>query len=499
MKNHCLSPLPLMALVAITSLLTLSALPGVAATKAGVKESFGVDSSLMTPLTSGQVRAVNPPELLGQRSEEETNIRIYEQASPAVVAIDTDKSNGSGTIISPDGMILTNAHVVSEGGTVKVTLADGREFTADVIGFGENGLDLAVVKIPNVRNLPTIPMANASSLRVGQRAYAIGNPFGRFQGTFTQGIISRIDQQRGLIQTDAAINPGNSGGPLLNSNGELIGVNTSIFTRGQSGGSIGIGFAIPVDKLPEFLTAVREGRAPRESQIMSPFLVDPEDAKKLELNDLVEVTGTLGQGSKILPVDNSFYDLYAFEGKAGQLITIDMVSDELDSFLILLGPNQSEVAQDDDSGEDKNARITTTLPVDGLYTILANSFEAGESGRYELQIKTASSIPQIFLEERGVLEEGDLVLESDGSLHDEFTFEGKADEIVILELKSDDFDTYLALFDENGDLVGENDDINPNDSNSMLTITLPADGTYRIMVNSYDDTGRGQYHLTVRR
>ncbi|WP_235441013.1 S1C family serine protease, partial [Limnoraphis robusta] len=186
--------------------------------------------------------------LLAQGEDEETNIRVYEQASPAVVSIDTEKANGSGTIISPDGTVLTNAHVVSHGGEVKVTLADGREMIADVIAYGEDGLDLAVLKIRNARNLPTIPIASPASVKVGQRAFAIGNPFGQFQGTFTIGIVSRIDGERNLIQTDAAINPGNSGGPLLNSKGELIGVNTAIFTRGSSGGNIGIGFAISVDK-----------------------------------------------------------------------------------------------------------------------------------------------------------------------------------------------------------------------------------------------------------
>ncbi|MDE5096359.1 MAG: trypsin-like peptidase domain-containing protein, partial [Trichodesmium sp. St11_bin5] len=152
-----------------------------------------------------------------QSIEEQTNIRVYQQTNQAVVSIDTDKANGSGTIISRDGMVLTNAHVVSQGGIVKITLADGRKVEADVIGFGEKGLDLAVLKIRGETNLPTIRIASSGDIKVGQRAFAIGNPFGRFQGTLTVGIVSRIDEERGLIQTDAAINPGNSGGPLLNS------------------------------------------------------------------------------------------------------------------------------------------------------------------------------------------------------------------------------------------------------------------------------------------
>lgn len=436
---------------------------------------------------------------IAQDAEEQTNIRVYERASPAVVSIDTDKANGSGAIVSPDGLVLTNAHVVSAGGTVKVVLADGREVKADVIGFGEGGLDLAVVKIRDQSNLPTIPLARSGSVKVGQRAFAIGNPFGQFQGTFTSGIVSRIDKDRGLIQTDAAINPGNSGGPLLNSAGELIGVNTSIFTRGQSGGNIGIGFAISVDKVPAFLSAVREGRVPRTAQERG-SIFGGREAQKIALNGPA-VNGRLTEKSQILPVDNSFFDLYSFEGKAGQRVTIDMKSEEIDSYLILLGPNQQEITQDDDSGGNKNARITVTLPVDGTYTILANSYEARQSGAYNLELKATAptELTNFILREEGTLQPGESSkLPSDGSLYREYTFEGRVGQSVTITLESTDFDPYLALFAPNGRLLGENDDVSESNKNAFLSVTLRANGRYRIIVNAYDASGHGRYVLTVR-
>ncbi|MGK7928617.1 MAG: S1C family serine protease, partial [Spirulina sp.] len=192
---------------------------------------------------------------------EDTSIRVYEQASPAVVSLEGGDATGSGSIVRSDGLILTNAHVVEGLSVVNVILADGREFQGEVIGFAEDGLDLAVVQIRGAIDLPTLTFAPPGSVRVGQQAFAIGSPFG-FQGTYTTGIVSRIDREKSLIQTDAAINPGNSGGPLLNSRGELIGVNTAIYSRGNAG-NIGIGFAIPVEQVQPFLTAVRDGRAPR--------------------------------------------------------------------------------------------------------------------------------------------------------------------------------------------------------------------------------------------
>ncbi|MBE9125395.1 MULTISPECIES: trypsin-like peptidase domain-containing protein [unclassified Coleofasciculus] len=442
--------------------------------------------------------SLKPHAVLAQDIDEQINIRVYQRASPAVVSIDTGNSTGSGSIMTSDGIVLTNAHVVAGYPTVNVMLADGRRLAADVIAFGDSGLDLAVLKIRSQNNLPTVTLAQ-TSVQVGQRAFAIGNPFGQFQGTFTVGIVSRIDPQRGLIQTDAAINPGNSGGPLLNSQGELIGVNTAIFGS-PNGGNIGIGFAIAIDKIQPFLAAVREGRAPRTAVQQAPT---PSDRRPqpLALNGAV-VPGRLGQGSNVLPVDNSFFDLYAFEGRAGQRIQIDMSSRQIDSYLILLDVNGNDLAQDDDSGGGTNAKIVTTLPTNGTYLLIANSYEAGQAGSYNLQAAAAGrssvSRDRFILQQEGILDPGASVLPSDGSLFKVHAFEGRAGQSVTLDLISPDFDTYLVVLDSNGQPIGENDDISQNNSNSNLTVTLPRTGVYNAIVNAYDRRGRGRYRLTVR-
>lgn len=476
--------------LAVSAILTV----GAAGSAAAAVETA---SQVRTPPDLTEAKSAPLAGAIAQNAGEQTNIRVYEQASPAVVTVDTDKSNGSGTIISPDGMVLTNAHVVAAGGTVNVILSDGRKLPADVVGFATDGLDLAVVKIRGQNNLPTIPLARPGSVKVGQQAFAIGNPFGQFQNTFTIGIVSRIDQQRGLIQTDAAINPGNSGGPLLNSSGELIGVNTSIFTRGRNGGSIGIGFAIAVDKVPAFLTAVREGRAPRVAQARSPF--GGKAPEKLALNGPA-VSGKLTDRSSVLPADNSFFDLYSFEGRAGQQIAIEMKSQEIDPYLILLGPNQQEIAQDDDGAGGNNARITVRLPANGTYTLLANSSQARQLGAYTLELKASAPTgpSRAILQEEGALVAGGPVLPSDNSLYREYTFEGRSGQSVTISLESTDFDPYVAIFGPNGRLVAENDDASETSKNSFLTVTLPATGRYRVIVNAYDASGRGRYTLTVR-
>ncbi|WP_052050114.1 trypsin-like peptidase domain-containing protein [Leptolyngbya sp. KIOST-1] len=426
--------------------------------------------------------------------DEATTIRVYEQVSPAVVAINTRSGGGSGSIVDASGLILTNAHVVGRDRVVTVRLSDGRSFEGDVVGYGQDRLDLAAVRLRgNPTGLPTVSIAPVNSVRVGQSAFAIGSPFG-LQGTLTVGIVSRIDRDRNVIQTDAAINPGNSGGPLLNSSGQLIGVNTSIFTTGNSGGNVGIGFAIPTDAVQTFLASVRSGTA----SAAPPTNRTNREPAPLALGAVVQ--GQLNDSSNVLP-DGSFYNPYRFEGRAGQTVTIDMSSQEVDSYLILLAPDRDDFSiQDDDSGGNLNARISVQLPYTGSYLILANTVSQGESGRYQLRLSQGGggqpTTSRVGLRQQGVLGPGDRTLQ-DGSYYQEFTFQGRAGQSVLIRLESPDFDTYLILFDDARNRIGENDDANPNTTNSELAVRLPRDGTYRVLVNSYRRGGRGRYLLTV--
>jgi S1-C subfamily serine protease len=198
--------------------------------------------------------------------DELENILIYEKLNEAVVNITSvsfsynwflepvpEEGTGSGSIIREDGTVLTNYHVIKGAKELTVTLADGSDYTGKVLGVDPEN-DLALIKFdPGTKKLKTISFGTSSNLRVGQKAVAIGNPFA-LQRTLTTGIVSGLGRPvrtsegvviKEMIQTDASINPGNSGGPLLNSRGEMIGINTMIYS--PSGGSVGIGFAVPVD------------------------------------------------------------------------------------------------------------------------------------------------------------------------------------------------------------------------------------------------------------
>ena len=177
-----------------------------------------------------------------------------------------ESGTGSGVIVTTDGYILTNNHVVDNAKDVTVTLPDKREFKAKVIGIDPQ-TDLAVIKIDE-KDLPTVRWGDASKLEVGEYVLAVGNPFG-LNSTVTLGIVSAlgrgglgINQYEDFIQTDAAINPGNSGGALVNTNGELVGINTAIFS--QTGGYQGIGFAVPTTMAkPVYASLVKTGKVVR--------------------------------------------------------------------------------------------------------------------------------------------------------------------------------------------------------------------------------------------
>ena len=192
-------------------------------------------------LSTPALSSVLVPTVVAQaRSEEQTSIDVYRKVSPAVVTLSTDRGSGSGSIVSPDGLVLTNNHVVRgvRGGRVSVSMSSGKRYTGQVIATDPTN-DLALVRLNTSDRFPAVPLSSAENIQVGQRVFAIGSPFG-LSGTLTTGILSRIGRN-GDLQTDAALNPGNSGGPLLNSRGELIGVNKAILSTG--GGNSGIGFA----------------------------------------------------------------------------------------------------------------------------------------------------------------------------------------------------------------------------------------------------------------
>ena len=215
---------------------------------------------------------------------------IYNEAKDAVTYIVSDMSQGqatgSGFVVSKDGLIVTNDHVVDGATRVRVVVGTGKQAQDATVVGADPSRDLALLKVDG-HDLKTLPLGDSSSVSVGDTAYAIGNPFG-LDHTFTTGIVSALDRDlqapdgskiSGAIQTDAAITPGNSGGALLNASGEVIGVNSQIETGnpgGGEGGNVGIGFAIPVNTVKSFIDEAKGGKlAPQDQQTQQDQQADP--------------------------------------------------------------------------------------------------------------------------------------------------------------------------------------------------------------------------------
>jgi S1-C subfamily serine protease len=235
-------------------------------------------------------------------AEEQNNIGVYRKNIGSVVNITSrvmtfdffyglvpQEGQGSGFVIDKEGHILTNYHVIAEARQVEVTLHNRKKYKATIVGTDKSH-DLAIVQIKAPDLLP-MTLGDSTNLQVGQKVYAIGNPFG-LSGTLTRGIVSSIRQVQepdGLvideaIQTDAAINPGNSGGPLLNWHGEVIGINTMIATAANVGQSAGIGFAIPINTAKAVVNdLVTLGRVRRPALGVRTIPIDPEIADELGL------------------------------------------------------------------------------------------------------------------------------------------------------------------------------------------------------------------------
>jgi len=207
---------------------------------------------------------------------------IAAKVQNSVVSINTGDGEGSGVVLSEDGYVLTNNHVVASasGDKVNVVFADGESASARIVGTDPR-TDLAVVKAEGVSGLQPATFGDSDGMRVGDTVLALGSPLG-LQGSVTAGIISAVDRTiragegsgrvggtsiSGLLQTDAPINPGNSGGALVNTRGEVIGINTAIATDGQSSGNIGVGFAIPSNKAKQVAETLQKGQ-----EVSHPYL-----------------------------------------------------------------------------------------------------------------------------------------------------------------------------------------------------------------------------------
>lgn len=342
-----------------------------------------------------------------------------------------ERGLGSGVIVESNGLIITNNHVVGKADEIRVTLSDKREFKAKLIGTDPK-TDIAVVRI-EATGLPTVPWADSDRLEVGEFVLAVGNPFGLTQ-TVTLGIVSALGRAAGIaeyedfIQTDAAINPGNSGGALVNVRGELVGINTAIFS--QSGGNMGIGFAVPSSMAQSIMgQLVQTGKVVRgwlgvSIQDLTPELASQfglGNTKGVLVSDVMDDSPAKKAGFEradvIVEYDGKSMDSPAHLRNAvaqtpvGKKVLVNIIRDKKPKTIELtIAEQPKSMAQsgEEDGGESATpAGVLSALDVRELTEELASRYglKSGERGVVVVRVKPGTSA-----EELGV-REGDLIIE----------------------------------------------------------------------------------------
>jgi serine protease Do len=413
-------------------------------------------------------------------------VDLAAKLSPAVVNISTEgteqggsegefpapyghqhgKSLGSGFIVSKDGYILTNDHVIENPSKVTVTLQDGHNYTAKVIG-GDSKTDVALLKIDAGHELAVAPLGNSDDLKVGQWVMAIGNPFG-FDHTVTVGVVSAkgrflpdsVDQ---FIQTDASINPGNSGGPLIDLSGGVVGVNAAIFT--STGRSMGIGFAIPINLVKEELSELRDHGKVKHGwlgvmiQEVTPELAESMDLKEARGALVAEVIKNspaaiagVKRGDVIIefdghPIkDRRELPLLVTRTPLGKTVTFKIVREKQEKDLVA---NITESQEAELAAAESRPKMTGTpssfgLRVQDLSPDLAHELGL-DSGVLISGVEPGSRGDEVGLQARDVILEVNRSPVKDVSSYQQALTAGGKGTIVLLLVKRGDSTLYFAL------------------------------------------------------
>ncbi|GAB4477457.1 MAG: hypothetical protein OHK0037_39410 [Elainellaceae cyanobacterium] len=411
-----------------------------------------------------------------------------QDAEAAVVHIRASGPNGGGTgsgvIIDPSGLIVTNAHVVAGAREVVVTV-QGRQVTAEVVAMGAaDCLDLALLQLPNQRNLPTLRFADASSITKTQNIWALGFPVGSTPDSpsIVEGEVNNIHIPQGVVVFSAPVNPGNSGGPVIDSQSRIIGITKSGARNAQN-----VNYAVSVEQVRLFVESYRQGLRFPIGQYVIPAAVSSNQPISQSISlTRGNVQGNLQPADSRLCADVSPTDIYTFDAEAGQSVMLTMASRQAGARLVLVGPDGQAIAYRRSEGANRRATLVRKLTQGGQYTVLAIADGENQSGQYDLQIS------QPILVEQGMLDASTAPCFDDGSLCRSYSFRGQAGQTVALIVNSA-FNPYLIVRDPNGERVVEG----KTERQGSVRFELPADGWYRLIVGGVEPGDRGEFFVSI--
>lgn len=411
----------------------------------------------------------------------------------SVVVVDTDEHFGTSFLASPDGLIITNAHVADDA-SLTITFADGRRETAYFVGFEKHGHDLAALRLASGRAEAYLELADSSDLAVGETIFVVGNPFPIFPATLSGGIIANHSERYQLLLVDALISSGSSGSPVVTVEGRVVGIATSQLldshdAPGSGSFSSGFNTALDRNRIAQFLSDLEAGEVSSIRQANFEWLSLPLQ----HLTPPQTVAGTLHPGSDQLLEDRSFLDGYTVDLAADQTVVVDMTSTEVDAYLMLHDPWGRMVLENDDwHHETTDARLVYHSPIGGRYSILANTFAADETGSYQLSVRLLSfGDPEVI--------QAELVADPDQAPEVDWfrPIEGRPGQTVSILMSSDEVDSYLELIHPDRGMIAFNDDHSPGTLDARIIHTFDDNATYRIRATSFSRQDEGGFSLHI--
>jgi serine protease Do len=343
--------------------------------------------SYQTDALSSKFALTKQPKNSTESSSDRARIGLFERSKDAVVTIKTKKATGSGFIISKDGLVITNKHVVLNeesqvADRVEIVMSDGTKINANVLGTSRHQ-DLALIRIPNQSRLKFLKLAKTETIKVGQNVYAIGSPSG-IDNVFTSGTLNKVEKSQYLLH-DARIGHGSSGGPLINDNGEFIGVNTHIakFNEDENTVSIALNIRLVSEMLGDYQA--------QNSNFVTIANIDKRTQPTPLATNGQAIAGTFKSGDET-DERNIYYRYYVLEGTANRQLTVEMTSNKIDPVLDLYfidAKNKKSVKVNINSDfsprNNNNAKISLSLPKDGIYLVVAKTFQPKETGSYQIK------------------------------------------------------------------------------------------------------------------
>ncbi len=408
----------------------------------------------------------------------------------SVAGVDLESGRGTAVLVGADGLLLTNAHVIEPDEEILLVFADGRRVPATLIGYQRDGRDLAALRMESDEPTPFLEVAGSETLHAGQTVYAAGSPFAFFSPSISRGIVSHHNRRYGLVLTDAALTPGSSGGPLLDSQGRILGINTSILNGGLSAwmhapSSSGFGYALDSAQVADFIDEVRAGDVVDFKQPYLDFLSLP----LVQLSIPSQQQEKLDKDSDRYINDDSPVIGYRLVLEPGDRLTAEMTSEDFLSHLLLFAPNGEQIDQADCGCEDtRTARLNIETEEGGHYLLLANAGSSRDQGAFTLNIERvqAETIAEVELE-----------LSSENRNKACFKMQGRAGSTVSIWMRSEELDSLLELQTDSGEVVAFNDDWQQGSLNARIVHSFEDERRYQVLCGAFDDEQTGQYTLKV--